>query len=53
MSRVFSGETRAVSFSFWHEIFFALAREFFASRAKTKTFTRHVFRGDKPQILGA
>ncbi|WP_155275269.1 DUF1661 domain-containing protein [Porphyromonas gulae] len=53
MSRVFSGETRAVSFSFWHEIFFALARELFISRAKTKKFTRHVFRSDKPEILGA
>ncbi|MCE8179593.1 DUF1661 domain-containing protein [Porphyromonas gingivalis] len=44
---------RARIFPFWRDIFFALAWELFISRAKTKKFTRHVFRGDKPEILGA
>ncbi|WP_152569976.1 DUF1661 domain-containing protein [Porphyromonas gulae] len=45
MTRVFPEKAR--------DIFFALARELFISRAKTKKFTRHVFRSDKPEILGA
>ncbi|WP_230623956.1 DUF1661 domain-containing protein [Porphyromonas gulae] len=50
---MFSLKSRARIFSFWREIFFALARELFISRAKTKKFMRHVFRSDKPEILGA
>ncbi|ERJ87927.1 hypothetical protein HMPREF1990_01592 [Porphyromonas gingivalis W4087] len=45
MTRVFPEKAR--------ENFPVLARELFISRAKTKKFTHHVFRGDKPEILGA